>query len=273
MEPYGNDALWVSFRLDGGNFCIDSSHIEGITVPGKLVPLPGSPAFVSGLMEYKGEILLVLEMRTLFHKMNLSEYTAQFSRMKDMHIEWVQELERCVRENVPFLLPVDPHRCQFGVWYDHYQTDHIRLKHILHKIKEPHERIHQYGLEITRMMQANADSQAIQAALQKAKEVCMEQIVPLLEQLIETYQEANQGMILVIRLGEQLAGLLVDEVTELTPCSQTVLYEMDPALSRHQYGRHIVMEKGEKPAFEVEPGRLLQAFTEASESGDKQLLS
>lgn len=242
MTQFTQDSLWLSFKLDNGDYCVLSDYLESIQIPGKIDPIPGSASNVAGITQIGDTLLSVIEMRTVFGKMNLSDYTAQFGVMKDMHIDWIEDLERFVREGGEFNKPVDPHKCKFGLWYDSFHTENYSLLHILSKLSTPHEKIHYLGAEIKALMASDKQVE-VQSKLAEAKQICYNQVVPMLDQLIETYKEVNRGIILVINDGVNRAGLLVDEVSTLIPCEKTKLHEFPYALNSNSSLRELVVHE------------------------------
>lgn len=193
MTSFTEDSLWLSFKLDNGLFCIQSDYIDSVQIPGKIDLLPGGEETGSGIMMHGGSLINVMDLRTLFCKMNLSEYTEQFGIMKDMHIAWIEDLERFVHESGEFNKPVDPH-----------------------------ERIHFCGAEIKALAAQGGDYKAqAMELLAEAKRICLLQVVPMLDELISIYRDVNRGIVLIINDGLNQTGLLVDEVTALVSCQDT----------------------------------------------------
>lgn len=204
MTSFTEDSLWLSFKLDNGLFCIQSDYIDSVQIPDKLYLLPGGEETGNGMMMHGGSLIHVTDLRTIFGKMNLSKYTEQFGIMKDMHIAWIEDLERFVLKGGEFNKPVDPHKCKFGLWYDNFQTDHYSLNFILRKISTPHERIHICGAEIKALAAQGGDYKAqVMELLNEAKKICHLEILPMLDELITIYRDANCGIVLVINDGSK----------------------------------------------------------------------
>lgn len=228
MNDLSDNSLWLTFQVDGIGCCILSNYIVSIEVLDKIEPLPGSPPTIVGMLDYGEKFIGVLEMREIFGKVNLKEYTEQFGIMKDMHVEWVEDLRRYVREGGQFTKAVDPHKCKFGVWYDGFQTDNSRLNRLLKKITAPHEQIHKCGADILRLKgELGNHEMEIMEKLHQAEEICDEEIVPMLNRLIEIYRSSNRGVIVVVDDGINSVGLLVDSVQSLVPCKKTKRQDLD----------------------------------------------
>lgn len=240
MTQFTQDSLWLSFKLDNADYCVLSDYIESIQIPGKIDLISGSAPTIAGITQLGDTLLTVIELRTVFGRMNLADYTAQFAVMKDMHIAWIEDLERFVHEGGEFNKPVDPHKCKFGLWFDNFHTDNYSLNHILKKLSTPHEAIHHYGAEIKALLAIGNREQA-QAKLADAKRICNDEVIPMLDQLIEIYREVNRGIILVVNDGVNRAGLLVDEVSTLIHCHETKQHEFPYALSCNSSLRELIV--------------------------------
>lgn len=247
-----NNRLWITFRLHRGDFCVSSETVDSIAIPEKLTTLPCAPSYFSGILQRDGTLIPVIDMRVLFHLPDLETCVEEFAQMKTMHVEWTEALRAAVENNTPFTKPVDPHRCKFGIWHDHFETDNFSLNYILNKIVGPHERIHLCGAEINALM-SRGDKTAAMERLKEAEEICGKEIVPLLDQLIAVYREANRGIALILSSQGKRAGLLVDEVTGLIPCAQTMPQELPRGENSYLAG---IVLNGKHPLLRVDVKRL-----------------
>lgn len=201
------------FQLRGKNFCISSEFVDSISVPEQIIPLPDSPPHCMGITYSNSKLISLVDLRSLFGLGTLHEDFLNFASMRQKHLDWVEQLEYCTARGLKFTLPTDPHACAFGKWYDSYHTDQEHLRFILTRVSGPHARLHQCALEIDRLRAAGEES-SVKEELEKAKRICKEEVIPLLDKLIEAYREVNKGMAIVIRGGNGLA-LYVDEVSGL----------------------------------------------------------
>lgn len=240
METYDENKLWVTFKLNNADYCISSECVDSIVIPEKITEVPGNPPYMMGVMNYNDRTIPVVEMRTLFNMVNLTEYVNRFAEMKQMHVDWIVALEEAVEKRVTFTKAVDPHKCKFGMWYDNFHTDNISLNFVLKKISEPHEYIHHCGGEINQMF-AKREWEAAERKLEDAKRTCYNEVIPLLDQLIETYKEVNRGIVIVLNRNNQFTGIMVDEITTLVACSKTEPRDIPKGVERSEYVDRIVL--------------------------------
>lgn len=252
MKATDENDLWVTFRLGDGIYCLPGADMDAIIIPGEIMALPGTPAWFAGIREYCGHTISIINMRTLFHMPDLEQCVENFAQMKEMHVSWVKALDESVRAGLPFDKPTDPHKCAFGVWYDHFRTNDFGLKLILRKLVTPHDRIHQCGGEVMAMM-ARGEKERAAALLEEARTICRLEIVPLLDQLITAYREANRGILIIVRQAERYAGLLVDAVTGLLQHDRGNIRELPATPDSFLSG--VLLESGD-PILAVDIKRL-----------------
>lgn len=216
MAEYNPNNPWVVFTLDDEEYCVNSAYVESIYLPKEMTRMPNNPAHLMGVMTYGGTHVPVVDARTLLGLETLAETIRDFGVMRQMHVDWVEALEDSVTNKVPFTKAVDPHKCKFGIWYDNYHTDNVSMNFILSKIEEPHAAIHRLGAEAQSRMQRQ-DWDGAQEMYRQAESICRDQVLPLLDKLIETYQDTNRGMVIVLRDGHTQVGLMVDQIERLAP--------------------------------------------------------
>jgi purine-binding chemotaxis protein CheW len=66
----------VTFALDGVEFGLDIAKVQEITQRTTITPVPGSPSFVTGVLNLRGQIIPVIDSRLRFH-LQPTEVTAK----------------------------------------------------------------------------------------------------------------------------------------------------------------------------------------------------
>ena len=142
-----SEMLWLSLKLKKQLYAIDSSTVESIfQLDQTITPLPESTATKPGIINLRGKIISLVDLRLVLGMESLvqeqKEFEAMLEQRKIDHQNWVKELERCLDEDDKFHLATDPHKCAFGKWYDNYHTDVQTVAFHLNKIDEPHKKLH-----------------------------------------------------------------------------------------------------------------------------------
>lgn len=210
----------LMFKVAHQVFAVDTSCVSTIfQMQGPVTPMPDYPDYIKGVFRLRDEIIPVVEMRTILKMPSIQEeyekIADMFEQRKKDHIHWVEELNRSVRDRVPFQLATDPHKCAFGRWYDSFQTDNQPIMFHIKKIEQPHALLHQsaaQALHCDQNCEKCTRSECLKNTLGKAETVYMPQVLELLEQAKEVFKSHYREMCIVLTNGDVLLGLLVDEV-------------------------------------------------------------
>ena len=220
---------YIVFKIADSLYCINSRYISTIVQLPHYDKIPASPPNVKGMFRHRDKVIQMLDLRATFGFKTMAEECQEFESMIDArkqdHINWVNELERTIETGEPFQLAKDPHKCALGRWYDHFETDNNAVRFQLHKIEEPHKRLH-YAAEDADQCEKDcaldevADCQ--EQVLHCVKDECMPTILNLLD---ETKKIFNSSIYreMVLLLDGRKWGIVVDEiigVQELTVIDQ-----------------------------------------------------
>lgn len=150
------DALWVVVTLDSQMFAISCSDVKELVAVPKVSRMPGMPDFVRGIVNLRGTVLPLIDLRTRLgmpsREKEVEEFCAMLHERAQDHRRWVDELERSVNEQCEFKLATDPHKCAFGKWYDSYKTDDVVVTELLRRFEDPHQRIHGIATEVKALL-------------------------------------------------------------------------------------------------------------------------
>ncbi|MEG1684121.1 MAG: chemotaxis protein CheW [Oscillospiraceae bacterium] len=223
MEPIeqGEEMPWLVFRLKGQHFAVNSSCVMSIfMLQQDIVAVPGYSSNVRGVINLRGDMIPVLELRLLMGMETMeSEHEAfdwMMEQRKQDHINWVTELVRCKDCGESFSLATDPHKCAFGKWYDAYRPTEQSVVFQLGKIAEPHERLHTAAKRMMALQESADERQAeIQALLQETQGELMPRVLQLLEETKAVVRNSAHEMCVVLAQNGGSIGILTDEVSAM----------------------------------------------------------
>lgn len=208
----------VLCRVYNGVYSIDSRHIAGIMRLPEYNSIPDAPDTILGIIPFREKFIPLLDVRTIFGLPTLNQEYRELTEMLELrrrdHIHWVEELERCIIEGEKFTLSTDPHKCPFGIWYDHFQSNNHFINHHMRKIQEPHQKLHAAALEVECCNQKHDDcsrEKCLKEVFKNVKGFYMPQILTLLEEAKSVFKSAYHEMVLVLE-EETAFGIVVDEV-------------------------------------------------------------
>lgn len=208
-------SLSVLVRLNGQLFAFPAVNVREMTSVVDVTRLPDSPPDVSGLLNLRGQPLLLIDLRARLGMKSaaaeLDELLEIFIARENDHRRWIVELEACLRENREFTLATDPHRCAFGRWYDALTTDSIVLATQLRKIDGPHQRIHRRGLEAIEASRAGERERALAIAHEiRTNELAV--TLDLFEETRRLLRESRREMAVVLDVAGERIAAAVDAV-------------------------------------------------------------
>ncbi|MBQ2823474.1 MAG: chemotaxis protein CheW [Oscillospiraceae bacterium] len=211
---------WLIFSLCNHVYAIHSKYVTSIMVPpDRITPVPEAPDIYRGIVEIRGEVYPVLDMRRLFNYIPLEKECAEFVEMmnereKD-HIEWAEELKRCVKENRDFTLTTNPHACKFGLWYDEYKKNALNANFSLHKIEKPHEDLHRTAdliAEARKLPDSVEKHRKIDELLNLVTEEYVPEVMAIIDESKRRYSSFYRETMVLLSTGESNLAIVVDKV-------------------------------------------------------------
>lgn len=141
--------FWIGDEL----FAIDIANILSITQDlDSLLKTPVKSKGLIGIINYLGNPVAVYNFAEMLSIPSTRELKTELvdlldAREKD-HVDWVDALEKSLTDGVPFEKARDPHMCEFGKWYDKFETRDEALTDIMKQFDKPHKKIHALADEL-----------------------------------------------------------------------------------------------------------------------------
>lgn len=259
---------YILFKIRDGFYSVNSKYIETILQMPTFEPIPDSSPNITGVFMHRDKSIQLLDLRGALGFPTLKKEYAKFSNMIDQrkqdHINWVNELERCIEKNEPFKLATDPHKCAFGKWYDNFEIDNTGVLFQLHKIEEPHKKLHEAAQSFASCERECAKCtrpECLKTTMENAKNIYMPQILNLLDETKKIFKSTVYREMILIIQGECRIGLVVDDVLSVEDLTSygdiTSLHKFNasPLLTNIQKSSKI-----EDTVLEVDIPRLLESI-------------
>lgn len=211
-----NDIPWVLVRVQDAFFALESSNVVALSLlEEKITPSPDSDEVRVGMVHFRGKALSLIDLRGILGmpsvEAELEELKSMLNARKSDHINWESELKRCVCDHTEFRLATDPHKCALGKWLDNYQPKSQSVAFQLKAIRKPHKMLHESAVRVINTSNKGAEDEA-KAILANETAYYKSQILNLLDQTKEIFEESTHKMLVVISNENTSCGLLVDEV-------------------------------------------------------------
>ncbi|WP_304507263.1 chemotaxis protein CheW [Anaerotignum sp.] len=246
-----NTDLWLTIKLETQLYAIDSSYVESIfLLEEPISTLAESNVMKPGIIHSRGNVVPIINLRAALglktFEQEQDDFEAMLEQRKNEHIHWVQEMERCLREEDKFHLATDPHKCAFGKWYDSYHTENQSIAFHLRKIDDPHKKLHNtahLAFECPSEYNNCERDKCLQDQLKEDAHTYMNIVVTLLDEAKTIFRENARIMCIIVKdKNNAMLGLLVDEVLAVEPLAVKDL----PTSCMNTSGPQILTQIGEK---------------------------
>lgn len=210
------DLPWLIFTLDDKAYAVNSKFVNGIEMKPKVVtPIPEAPEAYCGVVQRRGEVYPLLDMRKVFHFSTLDEEAADFRTMMEQrkadHVKWVETLEHCAETGEAFTLATDSHKCALGLWYDEFTKNHQSAAVLLKKIEEPHRKLHDAAHAVLEAAD-KGDKETVAKLIRRVRTDYMPKVIAAIDDAENAYKTTFKETVVVLTEGDQMLGLLVDKV-------------------------------------------------------------
>jgi chemotaxis signal transduction protein len=208
-----NNNLYIIARIGKSNFAFKAESVVEMIKKSAIVRMPLMPDNVAGAVKIRGSAIPVYDMRIIlgiitFEK-ERDDFIATLKQREEDHKNWLNELDKCVRENRKFTLQTDPHKCKFGIWYDTFKTEDYDLSKLLREFDLPHQMIHSLAAQAKEFMR-DGNRQAAIELLDGTGKVTLKIMVNLFKSAVEIIGNLDSRIIIIVREDEDMKGLLVD---------------------------------------------------------------
>ncbi len=218
---------WIIFKVSKNTYAVNSEDVLSITkMEDEIIDVPDIQEYIRGLINLRGSIIPLIDLKKLFKEDSLDKIVADYSEMigarKQDHINWVNELDRCIENGEQFKLATDPHKCAFGKWFYSYKPENNTIGFHIKKIEEPHRLLHEAAEEYNNCNKDHANCQreeCLKDVLQRVKEEYMPEVVRILDDSISVLKNNLKEMIIVLEHDHFKAGIIVDSVLSIETIS------------------------------------------------------
>jgi chemotaxis signal transduction protein len=253
---------FVLFESGGGLYGVSAEFVREMLMLPAVVHVPNLSPEIRGVINIRGSVLKLVDLRIKLGlasaKSDLDGLTQLLQDREQDHRNWLKELEACVREHRPFNLARDPHKCKFGLWYDHYQNQEKTIqatffRAALKKMDEPHRIIHASADEVLKKAE-NGNFEEALAILEKRRNCELAALIKLFEDSRQILKETRREIVMVVKYGSKQFAMSVDSVQsvehfpseniEPTPAALTCLGKASCHIAQRAKTRQTVLLLG-----------------------------
>jgi len=206
---------YLLFYLGDEIYAISSEFVREMLLTPNVTALPEAAADVRGVINLRGKVVKVVDLRCRLGMEPLMELLDSFEKMlqlrKQDHINWLNELEDCIRGKREFKLATNPHECQFGRWYYSFKTSNDVLAKLLPRFEAPHDAIHKTAIEALAELYKGAPDKAL-AIIEERRDTALARMIRLLDNAMQLLRETNTEITVVLSSNGKPQAVTVDRV-------------------------------------------------------------
>jgi chemotaxis signal transduction protein len=232
-QDLAKDLPYAIVEADHQLFAISAADVREMILMPELCQVPELPPHVRGVINLRGRVLQLLDLRTRIGRVpaarEIEEFCELMNRREQDHVSWLGELERSVNEDRDFRLTLDPHQCAFGKWYDAYRADNMLVAGCLRKFDKPHKRIHALGAEV-RACEDRGDRDSALALIDENRRTTLAEMTQLFAGLRTMVREQQREMAIILNARGDTFGAAVDRVESVERIPAASIGPLPPGL-------------------------------------------
>ena len=215
LEDEEEETQHLVFSVKDVEFAVPVTAVREMIPLPDTVPIPDSPPWMRGVVNLRNETFKLIDFRLRIGMPSLQQEKQQLiedlEKREQEHKAWVDNLEKAVRENTTFNGETDPHKCNFGKWYDSFQSSNGAVMLELKKFDEPHKMIHATAKEALALLQQGKQEEAL-ALIERRKSGELARLVTLFDNLKHHLNQEQKEVIVLLNSENDRFAISVDYV-------------------------------------------------------------
>jgi chemotaxis signal transduction protein len=206
------DLPWLTFTLRGNAYAINSKFIDGImTPPDDITPIPDSPPKYIGMLNIRGDVFPLLDMRKQFKLMSVDEEIAAFEKCVEDFISAHKAAYDTLKSRSGAALLGDDIKCSYTLWAEKISRHKDKVSDLVAKADAPHKSIHATAAKIDDLLKKEDTENEIATLLTElAKDVAA--FSDILKEAEYTFKRRFRETIVNLSDDDCKLGIMVDEV-------------------------------------------------------------
>lgn len=266
MKETGIDSPWVLIEVDTVVYALSCEVVLSLSQVPIVTPLPKTPKEVRGVIDFRKRQIQLIDTRVLLSLKSIAEEIKDFNSMMDQrlkdHMNWLETLEKTVREDTEFTLTTDPHKCAFGKWYDSYKPKNanIHFMSTFAKFDKPHKAIHNIGIKAKDLIDSGKKDEAIDL-INSVKNTELKQMMYLFDEIKEAFKDSSKEIVVVIGEDEsKCIGLSIDQVASIEHLSEIDEEFIKDSITDTKYLSGVAKRKSGDAVFIVNDEYILENY-------------
>ncbi|MFW8602552.1 chemotaxis protein CheW [Desulfobacterota bacterium M19] len=221
---------WVIFTLKNERYGVATPYVRSMVAMSEVTKIPDSPQYIRGAIKIRDKVTPLVDLRnrlgmdSFLDKIE-NQITMLREREKD-HRNWLSELESSVKENRPFKLATDHHKCKFGQWYNSYVPKSYEESEFLKKFEMPHKRIHEVAIRVAEFIEKNEQTKALEL-ISITHDNELAEMINLFSKFIKiTREQAKREITIVLENDKTRSAIAVDSIISVEKLAKNSIEPM-----------------------------------------------
>lgn len=188
--------------------------------------------FNHGVITFQNNTVQLCDFNKLLGSQNHQQATKvliqKLDDMEQQHKDWLDALENALKTQTTFTKALDPNQCEFGLWYNKFETDNEDLTEILERFDTPHKKLHDLAKKLINMSHDDHD---------EALKILEHERLNTLSELINLFHLAKDRalssvrpiIIFVEHCGGRVTALRLDNINDIVTFDQKLFCEDESA--------------------------------------------
>lgn len=260
MTLYIEDSLYAIPIENVVSLSKETNHIQELPIK--------TPGLV-GVSHYQNTVVPVIDIAERIGVKSgndgKKELIETLSAREQDHVAWLDALEKSIKNGEKFQKERDPLRCEFGRWFDEFQSRNEALDEIMSQFEAPHNQIHALADELLTLCEKGETDAALKQ-LSYHRITTMRRLQSLFSHAREQLTEMMRPILLyVTRDGKVPAyALLIDEVHDamtykLKDCYSPAQVGIQSLSINDKYIKAILSDKKQENSILLNVDQILEA--------------
>jgi len=202
----------------------------------QITRVPHSPKYISGVINHRGTIIPVIDLRSLLgfepRSSEIENMRAKFDQLKDDHFNWLSDLQNAVYLDETFTKSTDPTKCEFGKWFSSIMdgsssmslmisADPI-LKSLIERFDAPHRNIYAIAEKVL-SLKASGNSEEAISIIKGVRDNELVEMCSLFDLVLGSIETKLKSMLVITEIGTRKAAIAVDDVSFVIDCKDDTI--------------------------------------------------
>lgn len=215
MEKY-YQYPWVIFTLKNERYGVATPYVRSMVAMPEITKIPDAPKHIRGVIKIREQVTPLVDLRRRLGMSSfldkIKDQTTMLQQREKDHRNWLMELENSVKENRPFTLATDHHKCKFGQWYNSYVPKSYEESEFLKKFERPHKRIHQVAIRVEDFIEKKEQDKAMEL-IASTRDNELAEMINLFSNFARiTQEQAKKEITIVLENNKARSAIAVDTI-------------------------------------------------------------